>query len=397
MKEKKTEGNWQFDSEYASAIAILRAESIEPAGQHKELNPLDFLVISEHSNPGKLRFAFEANEAKSPIYFSRGWDVPFQIELGKSNPTTLNVVAGFVFPVNERNKNIKEVQGADRDKLKKALLKADYMEVSWEQGGKPVTAKFNLTGCKKAIKEIVSKSRRARITNSLSSIVAKYRTSTAEKVLSKHKRKYKEKETHINGRMADELKEIVVKHEGLRGVRYWEFEDYSCIYDLEKGKLNYLGEKISPLWYDHKGRPYGTGERRPNIDGLRYYIPIADKEHRTAIAESVAEELRKSEALSKELNAKLQKDKENLKRELMKIYNASLWEKISWFLGIYKIFNAWSKLREDKLDIDSLDEKVERFEKWMEKLGELIERFGNLIDPENLKDTIREILEKWLS
>lgn len=371
MKEKKTEGNWQFDFEYASSIAILRAEAIEPTGQHEDLCPLDLLVISEHSKPYKLRFAFEANEGKSPIFSSKGWNIPLQIKLGRSNPTTLNMVADFVLPINERNKNIREVRKSDQGKLKKALLKADYMEVSWEQMGNPVAVKFNPAGSKKAIKAIVSKSRRAYVSNLLSSVWIRLRKSTAEKVLNKYKMKYKDKKTHLNGVMANGLREMVIKHGGLKGVRYWEFEDYSCIYDIEKGRRNYLGEKISPLWYDHRSRPYGTGERRPNMDGLRFYIPISELDHRAAIAKSATEGLRKSEALAKELEERLQKEFANLKAEFGKIKNAKPFKWISCILTIWRIITAPQEI------ISIIQNIISIFHELKEN-AEVIERLENV-------------------
>ena len=251
-----------------------------------------------------------------------------------------------MFPVNERNKNISEVRELAPGKLKKALMKADYMEVSWEHGGSSVTAKFNPAGSKKAIKAIVSKSRRAYVSNRLSSVWMGLRKSTAEKVINKYKRKYRDKETHFNGVMADGLREIVIKNGGLKGVRYWEFEDYSCIYDIEKGRRSYRGEKISPLWYDHRSHPYGTGERRPNIDGLPYYIPIADKDHRDAVAKSRNEELAQTEAELAKNQVKLKrlirvfkwrsrKDVEKIPKKLFWMTLRQLWSMLwKWLLGI---------------------------------------------------------------
>ena len=147
-----------------------------------------------------------------------------------------------------------------------------------------------------------------------------FRKSTAEKCLNRFKKKFKDKPTHINGVMADKLRDMVISLEGRRGIRYWEFEDASCIYDIEKGKRNYLGEKISPLWYDHKARPYGAGERLPNIKGLKYYLP-RDEDHRLAVAISSDWEAIKANKEAIEATAKYEKSRAELNRLITEFQN----------------------------------------------------------------------------
>lgn len=361
MKEDKI-GNWQVRDSGDGHAASLRAVSITP---NESFNSLDFLVESKDSSPRKLRFAFVLGSSITPL----GWIINFELKFGKTNPATMKVETGP-----SRDGLTWHVGKGISRSIRKEVLKSDYMEASWKQweNGKetPVTAKFNLVGRKEAIKSIISKSRRVYISDQILSLLMKFGKSKAEKCIKKFEKKFKHKETHDGrGVMADELREIVISQGGLKGTWYWELPDTSCIRCNKGSKRPYIG--ISPLWYDHKARPYGTGERSPNIKGLNFYIP-RDQKHLKAVAEAAMEELRKSEALRKELEERLQKEIANLKREFGKLKNAKLFKWISWFLAIWRIITVIQ-------EILSILELIREHAKIAERLEKLIEFIEELL------------------